>query len=247
MRRAERLLRLIQILRRHRRPVTAWRMARDLEVSERTVYRDIAGLMTDGVPIRGEAGIGYVLGSGYDLPPLMFTADEVEALLVGMSWVEARADAGLANAARDVMAKIGAVLPPSIAPLLLDSTVSAPSYGRIPSADTIDVAVLRQAIRDRRKVKLYYADEKGQQSRRIVCPLAIGYFDVSRILVAWCEVRNAFRHFRTDRILSADLQTARYDGSRAKLMRAWREDQAKQLCDFKATRATNCNRRTDVN
>ena len=232
MRRADRLLKLIQILRRHRRPVTAERIARELEVSERTIYRDIAGLMADHVPIRGEAGIGYVLSPGYDLPPLMFTADEVEALVAGMSWVEARADAGLAHAARDVLAKVAAVLPEALAPLVIERTVGAPAYGRKPCEDVVDVSEIRRAVRERRKVVLDYADEKGARSERTIWPLAIGYFELTRVLVAWCELRCGFRHFRTDRMLAAEIAAARYPGARAKLMRAWRDEQAEQMCKF---------------
>ncbi len=230
MRRADRLLKTVQILRRQRRPVTAQAIAGELEVCERTVYRDIAGLMADGVPIKGEAGIGYVLGAGYDLPPLMFTADEIEALAVGMSWVESRADAGLSNAARDVLAKVGAVLPPPLAPMLIERTVAAPVFGRSPAIDGVDVALIRQAVRERRKVRLDYTDEKGDRTRRVVWPLAIGYFELSRILVAWCEMRAAFRHFRTDRMTGADVEAGRYPGSRAKLMQAWRESEAIYSC-----------------
>jgi predicted DNA-binding transcriptional regulator YafY len=230
MRRADRLLKVVQILRRHRRPVTARTIADEVEVCERTVYRDIAGLIADGVPISGEAGIGYVLGAGYDLPPLMFNADEIEALVVGMSWVEARADAGLSKVARDVLAKVGAVLPATLAPLLLESTLWAPAFGRQANADIVDVPLVRWAIRERRKVKLDYADEQERRSQRVVWPLAIGYFEFSRVLVAWCELRQAFRHFRTDRMLQANVEAKRYPGSRAKLMRAWREEQSAQAC-----------------
>lgn len=230
MRRADRLLKLIQILRCHRRPVTAERIARELEVSERTVYRDIAGLIADHVPIRGEAGIGYVLNPGYDLPPLMLTADEVEALVVGMSWVEARADAGLAAAARDVMAKVGAVLPPTLSPLVIERTVGAPAYGRKPVSDVVDVSEIRRAVRERRKIDLDYVDEKGEWSVRTIWPLAIGYFELSRVLVAWCELRGSFRHFRTDRMRAIVVAGERYPGARAKLMRDWRASEAEYAC-----------------
>lgn len=230
MRRAERLLKLIQVLRRHRRPVIAEHLARELEVSQRTVYRDISGLMADGVPIRGEAGIGYVLGAGYDLPPMMFTADEIEALLVGMSWVETRADVGLSRAARDVLAKVGTVLPPALAPLMIERTVTAGAFGRRAEADRVDVAAIRKAIRDRQRLTLDYIDEKGARTERVVWPLAIGYFELARILVAWCERRAQFRHFRTDRMVSAIVEPRRYPGSRAKLMRAWRDEMRDYTC-----------------
>jgi predicted DNA-binding transcriptional regulator YafY len=174
MHRAGRLLKLIQILRRHRTPVTAERLAREVEVSERTIYRDIAALIADGAPIRGEAGIGYVLGGGYFLPPLMFTPDEVEALLVGMSLLEGLADASLAAAAHDVLAKINAVVPTSVAPLMLQQTVTAPNFGPRPIPDSVDLAELRKAIRDCRKIKLNYVDEKDQRTTRVIWPIMLG-------------------------------------------------------------------------
>ncbi|CAN1722040.1 YafY family transcriptional regulator [Hyphomicrobium sp. 1Nfss2.1] len=222
MARADRLLRLLQILRRHRRPVTAIAIADELEVCQRTVYRDIAGLIDEGVPIRGEAGIGYVLGDGYDLPPLMFNADEIEAMLVGLRWVEARGDASLARAAADVVAKIGQMLPVHLKPVLLEPAVDVPRYqARLPD-ETIDVASLRAAIRNCRKVAIAYADEKGRPTERVIWPLALGYFEMSRIVVAWCELRDDFRHFRTDRVRRAEISAQRYPGSRAKLLARWR-------------------------
>lgn len=222
MRRADRLLQLLQILRRHRRPVTASVIADELEVCVRTVYRDIAGLVGEGVPIRGEAGIGYVLGEGYDLPPLMFNADEIEAMLVGLRWVEARADVSLSRAARDVVAKIGDILPKHLKPVLFEPAVDAPRFSPPPPEESIDVAALRAAIRERRKVAIAYHDEQGRASRRVIWPLALGYFEMSRIVVAWCELRSDFRHFRTDRMRRAEISTQRYPGSRIKLLARWR-------------------------
>jgi predicted DNA-binding transcriptional regulator YafY len=221
MRSADRLLKLLQILRRHRRPVTASSIADELEVCVRTVYRDIAGLIGEGVPIRGEAGIGYVLGEGYDLPPLMFDADEIEAMLVGLRWVEARGDASLAHAARDVVAKIGDILPKHLKPVLFEPAVDAPRYSRAPE-ESIDVGALRGAIRERRKVAIAYEDEQGRPTERVIWPLALGYFEMSRIVVAWCELRQDFRHFRTDRMHWAEISRGRYPGTRAKLLARWR-------------------------
>lgn len=222
MRRADRLLRLVQILRRHRRPVTATTIADELEVCQRTVYRDIAGLIDEGVPIRGEAGVGYVLGDGYDLPPLMFTADEIEAMLVGLRWVEARGDASLVRAAADVVAKIGQILPSHLKPVLFEPAVDAPRYPLQLPEETIDVASLRAAIRNCRKVAIAYEDEKGRATERVIWPLALGYFEMSRIVIAWCELRDDFRHFRTDRVRAAEISQQRYPGSRVKLLAKWR-------------------------
>lgn len=222
MRSADRLLQLLQILRRHRRPVTASFIAAELEVCVRTVYRDIAGLIADGVPIRGEAGIGYVLGEGYDLPPLMFNADEIEAMLVGLRWVEARGDVSLAHAARDVVAKIGDMLPRHLQPVLFEPAVDAPRFSPRPPEESVDVGALRGAIRERRKVAIAYEDEHGRGTQRVIWPLALGYFEMSRIVVAWCELRGDFRHFRTDRMRAAEIAQQRYPGTRAKLLARWR-------------------------
>jgi predicted DNA-binding transcriptional regulator YafY len=222
MRRADRLLRLLQILRRHRRPVTAIAIADELEVCQRTVYRDISGLVAEGVPIRGEAGVGYVLGDGYDLPPLMFNADEIEAMLVGLRWVEARGDPSLARAAADVVAKIGQMLPAHLKPVLFEPAVDAPRWPLELPGETIDVASLRAAIRNCRKVQIDYTDEKGRATERVIWPLALGYFEMSRIVIAWCELRDDFRHFRTDRVRRAEISTQRYPGSRVKLLAKWR-------------------------
>src|SRR5690349_17234521 len=163
MRRAERLLQLIQILRRHRRPVTGETMAQELEVSLRTVYRDIAALIADRVPIRGEAGIGYVLGEGFDLPPLMFTPDELEAVMLGLRWVARRGDTDLSRAAQDTVAKIGSVLPEKLRPFLFDAALLVPPHFRL-TEDRVNVALLRTAIREGRKVKLGYRSEDGRET-----------------------------------------------------------------------------------
>jgi predicted DNA-binding transcriptional regulator YafY len=222
MRRADRLLRLIQILRRHRRPVTGDVMARELEVSLRTIYRDIADLMADGVPIRGEAGVGYVLGEGYDLPPLMFTTDELEAVMLGLRWVERRGDPDLARAAQDTVAKIGAVIPEPLKPVLFDAALLVPpKYDGL--TERVDVAKLRAAIRDGRKVQLAYRDEKGAQTTRVIWPIAVSYFDAQRLIIAWCELRQDFRTFRSDRMQMIEVKPERYPGRRKALLSKWLE------------------------
>jgi predicted DNA-binding transcriptional regulator YafY len=146
MRRADRLFRIIQVLRRKRRPVTAHEIAEELETSLRTIYRDVAQLMADRVPIRGEAGIGYVLDGGFDMPPLMLTPDEIEAAMLGAQWVSERGDPVLARAASDLVAKIGAVIPEHLRPLLMEPMLAAPK--RYPNTmDAIDMARGRSAIR----------------------------------------------------------------------------------------------------
>jgi predicted DNA-binding transcriptional regulator YafY len=220
MRRAERLLHIIQILRRHRRPVRGQLMAEELEVSLRTLYRDIADLITDGVPIRGEAGVGYVLGEGYDVPPIMFNADELEAIMLGLRWVERRGDSDLSRAAQDTIAKIGAVLPPPLKPFLFDAGLLAPpSFNRV--VDNIDVATLRQAVREQRKVAMVYRDEGGKDTSRTVWPIGIAYFDAQRLLIAWCELRQDFRSFRTDRMVEIRLSAEKYTERRKALLKQW--------------------------
>ena len=223
MRRADRLFRIIQVLRRKKRPVTADAIAEELETSVRTIYRDIAQLMADRVPIRGEAGIGYVLDGGFDMPPLMLTPDEVEAAMLGAGWVAGRGDAVLARAASDLIAKIGQVIPEHLRPLMMEPVLSAPPRLN-PSTDTIDMPRLRNAIRAQGKVGLFYRDEHGAQSERVIWPIAIAYFDAVRVIVAWCELRKAFRHFRTDRITGYEFLEARYSTPRAKLRAQWRKE-----------------------
>lgn len=204
MRRAERLFQIIQILRGSTRPVTAAALAAELEVSKRTVYRDVANLIGQRVPIEGEAGFGYVLAPGYDMPPLMLTRDEVEALVLGAQWVMGRNDALLANAARDLVNKIVEVIPEH-----LRSFVIEPSLGPRPVPSeretAIDPAAIRAAVRDGRRLRIRYRTQAGDETERTVRPVILGYSDTMRTLVAWCELRGDFRHFRTERIVEAEL------------------------------------------
>jgi len=221
MRRADRLFQIIQILRRSTRPVTAAALAEELEVSKRTVYRDVADLIGQRVPIDGEAGLGYLLAADYDMPPLMLTADEIEAVALGAQWVAGRSDKALANAARDVIAKIAAVVPEPLRPFIAE-----PSVGVKPAAigldDNVDPSLLRSAIRDRRKLKIRYRSEAGEETERTVWPVILGYAETSRLLVAWCELREGFRHFRTDRIVEAETLDESIGLSRSELGRRWR-------------------------
>lgn len=230
MRRAERLLQLIQILRRHRRPVTGDVIARELEISLRTVYRDIAALIADRVPIRGEAGVGYVLGEGFDLPPLMFTPDELEAVMLGLRWVTRRGDSDLSRAAQDTVAKIGTVLPENLRPFLFDAALLVPPHARL-AEDRVDVALLRSAIREGRKVSLGYRSEDGRETQRIVWPIAVAYFDAQRLIIGWCELRQAFRSFRTDRIIAMAVLDEKYKARRKVLLKQWQEEAA---CEARA-------------
>jgi predicted DNA-binding transcriptional regulator YafY len=224
MARSERLLALVQMLRRHRHPLTAEAMARELGVSLRTVYRDVASLIASRVPIRGEAGLGYVLEPGFDLPPLMFTPDEVEAIVVGMRWLRERADPMLARAADDVVAKLGAVLPEALRPLLHDTGLFAPHFADLPGTISIDEASIRGAIRRERKVSIAYADGAGAQTVRTIWPFGLAFFNHAHVVMAWCETRAGFRHFRTDRISAVSLLAERYPERRAVLLRRWKTE-----------------------
>ncbi len=219
--RSTRLLRLLQALRGRRHPVTAARLAETLEVSERTIYRDVADLIAQGAPISGEAGFGYVLRPGLFLPPLMLTEDEVEAVMLGLRYVDQRGDPLLKAAAAAAQAKIGAVLSPEAqAGLVVPQTLPGPSPAAFP-IDTVSLDDLRAAIRGQTRLGISYADEQGRRTQRIVWPIQLGFMDRARVLAAWCELRQDFRTFRTDRIATlAPLD--RYPGRRADLVRRLR-------------------------
>ena len=222
MRRADRLFQIIQVLRRGRGPVTADAIAEELETSKRTIYRDIADLIGQRIPIRGEAGIGYVLEGGFDLPPLMLTPDEIEAAVLGAQWVTLRGDAVLARAAQDLIAKIGAAVPERLRPFALEpATRAATNFNVVP--DGIDMAQVRRAIHAARKIKLTYRDEQERETLRTVWPFAVGYHETVRIMVAWCELRKDFRSFRTDRVADAEFLDERYPERPATLRARWRK------------------------
>jgi len=224
MSRAERLLDLLQLLRRYRYPVSGATLAEELGVSRRTVYRDIAALQAQGARIDGEPGLGYLLRPGFLLPPLMFSDEEIEALALGMRWVADRADSQLGLAARNALAKVAAVLPPDLrervdAPPLL----VGPGTPESQMGGKVELALLRQAIRSERKVLLTYQDTQGTESERTVWPLALAYFDRARVVVAWCELRQGFRHFRADRITALAPAETRYPRRRQALLQEWRD------------------------
>lgn len=222
MSRSERLFDLLRILRQRRRPVSGKVLAEETGVSIRTLYRDIASLQSLGAVIEGEAGVGYVLHPGFLLPPLMFTPEELEAMVLGSRWVAERADERLRNAARSALSRIASVLPSDLRDDLDASALLIGPGAMIPN-DTVDLALLRKVIRTERKLALVYCDGNGAASQRVVWPFALGFFDSVRVLVGWCELRQGFRHFRTDRIVSATPVEARYPRRRQVLMKDWRE------------------------
>ena len=217
MARSSRLLDLLQALRRRRRPVSAAALAEELGVSLRTVYRDIVTLTSFGAPIEGEAGLGYVLKSGFFLPPLMLTEEEADAVLLGLRFVVRRADHDLARAAEEAQAKIAAVLPPGIEDAAQASGLLA-GPGRPPR----HLAAIRGAMQAEEKLRLDYVDNKGRTSERVVWPIAVGFFDTADMLAAWCETRDDFRHFRLDRIRAAVPTGERLPTRRRILLAEWR-------------------------
>jgi len=215
VRRADRLFRLLLELRRGR-VVTARELARRLEVSERTVYRDVADLSGSGVPIAGEAGVGYRL-RGFELPPLMFERDEVEALALGARAAEAWGDAALAKAARSALAKIEAALPRGRERLVEETRLYVPGDDE-PPGEKIPLAELRRAIRGQRRVAFAYRDGTGRETQRTVRPLALAFYPPVWLLASWCELREDFRTFRLDRIRGLETEAARYEDEPGKTL-----------------------------
>lgn len=221
--RSERLLALLQALRRHRRPVSGNDLASETGISLRTLYRDIASLRAQGAHIEGEAGVGYLLKPGFLLPPLMFSPEEVEALVLGSRWVAGTADPKLAGAARDLMTKVAAVLPDDLREDLDRTTLMVPRREQV--ADTADVSGIREAIRQERVLRIAYRNEQGEASERHIWPFALAYFERVRVVLAWCELRNDFRSFRTDRILDYAETGRRYRRRRVVLLKEWKAAQ----------------------
>lgn len=222
MSRSRRLLELVQTLRRHRHPVTAAQLAQTLGVSVRTLYRDIDTLRAEGAPIEGEAGLGYVLRPGFLLPPLMFSEDEIESLALGLRWVIDRTDGAMALAARDALAKIAAVLPQDMRAIAAGSGLILPPVVQ-PSMAEARLPDLRRAIRAERRVRIRYADGSGAQSARVIWPFALAFFEQVRVVVAWCELRQGYRHFRADRIAALEVLEDRYPRRRYALMKEWQQ------------------------
>ncbi len=220
MRRADRLFDILQTLRVATRPITAATIAERLEVTVRTVYRDIATLQARRIPIEGAPGLGYLLRQGFDLPPLMFTADEVDAIAVGARLVRRLRDPGLHSAADSVLRKVTTVLPQA----LRDSLTDAPFFVSDGGADAprgIDLAQLRFAIRHTRKLRISYADSHGRQTQRTVWPVAMAYYVDVTILGAWCELRADFRHFRVERIVASSILDDRFPTDGGRLTQRW--------------------------
>lgn len=223
MRRADRLFQIIQILRGARQPLTGEAIARELEVSIRTVYRDVADLIGQRVPIRGEAGVGYMLDADFDMPPLMLTRDEIEAAVLGAQWVAGRGDPALAKAARDLVTKIATAVPDHLRPYVMEPATGTPPLPRM-KPDGIDIAQTREWIHTGRKLRITYRDENERVTSRLIWPIKVGYLETIRLLVAWCELREDFRSFRTDRVVDAEFLEDRHGQRVNALWSRWLAD-----------------------
>jgi predicted DNA-binding transcriptional regulator YafY len=204
MRRADRLFQIVQLLRRRRTVVTAAQIAGKLEISERTVYRDIRDLIQAGTPIDGEAGVGYRLQPGYDLPPLMFDREEIQALVLGARIVAQFGDPALARASESILGKVAGVLPKELEPLLADTRLFVPKT-RSGTRASAALAVAREALVAQRRLHVKYANEKGDETERTIRPLGLFFWGKTWTLAAWCELRIGFRNFRLDRINAANV------------------------------------------
>jgi predicted DNA-binding transcriptional regulator YafY len=216
MRRADRLFQIVQHL-RGGRLVTARMLGEHLEVSERTIYRDIADLQSTGVPIDGEAGVGYIMREGFDLPPLMFTKDEIVALVAGARMVRSMGGASMARSAIEALIKIESVLPPSLQAQLKSVEIHVPDYA-MDDRDKQMIDLCQSAVETRKVLELSYADVEGRETRRAVRPLGLWYWGKVWTLVAWCELRIDFRVFRIDRIAFAGPTGANFKPERGKML-----------------------------
>ncbi|OHV85655.1 YafY family protein [Ensifer sp. LCM 4579] len=220
MRKASRLFEIIQILRLARRPVTAAEMAERLEVTPRSIYRDIVALQAIRVPIEGGRGIGYILRPGFDLPPLMFSIEETEAIVLALALLERTGDGELKVAARRVGQKITGAVPEPLRQAFQSQALHA--WGSVAAAPpAVDLALIRRAIRDEQKLALDYRDEFGRATERTVRPLALIYYSEQSMMVAWCELRQAIRNFRADRLAHCEPVGAFFRGEGERLRQLW--------------------------
>ncbi|KQV43565.1 MULTISPECIES: YafY family protein [unclassified Rhizobium] len=220
MRKASRLFEIIQILRLSPRPVTAATIAERLEVTVRSIYRDIAALQAMRVPIEGGRGIGYILRPGFDLPPLMFTIEETEAIVLALGLLARSGDVELRDAAIRVHDKIAGAVPAPLRPPFVSRTLHA--WGTVaPAPESLDLALVRRAIRDERKLLLDYRDRQGRPSRRTILPLAVIYYSEAAVVVGWCELRHSIRNFRADRVEACHPSNEHFRGEGDRLRDLW--------------------------
>lgn len=225
MSRSIRMFEIIQLLRNAAAPLTAKRIGELLEVSKRTAYRDIAALKSMRVPIDGEAGVGYIMRPGFDLPPLAFTSDEIEAIVVGLALLNRTGDTGLQNAAEQVAKKLNDVLPEGSASTLTNTQLHVSNWLASPSSGTT-MSKLRRAIREEECFEITYSNVDGNISRRTIKPLAIIYYTEVELLAGWCELRSDFRHFRVDRIKKLKLTGVSFSEEALQLRNLWLEHHA---------------------
>lgn len=220
MRKASRLFEIIQILRLASHPITAAQIAERLEVTPRSIYRDIVALQAMRVPIEGGRGIGYILRPGFDLPPLMFSIEETEAIVLALALLQRTGDNALRRAAETVSDKIAGAMPRPLRQVL--STDAIYAWGSVmPEPVGIDLALVRAAIRDEQKLHIAYQDEQGRASQRTVRPIALIYYSTHSVMVAWCELRVGLRNFRTDRVTAATALAERFTGEGDRLRKLW--------------------------
>ncbi len=219
MRKASRLFEIIQIVRQAKKPVTAQAIAEQLEVAVRSVYRDIVVLQGMRVPIEGERGVGYILRPGFHLPPLMFSIEETEAIVLALSMVERAGDRELAQAAKRVSGKIAASMPEPLGRVLSTTALHAWGFPAVPTA--VDLGLVRRAVRNEEKLHLHYRDETRRETERLIRPIALIYYSEVANIVAWCELRDAIRNFRGDRILRCTETGEHFTGEGETLRRRW--------------------------
>ncbi|NOH95224.1 YafY family protein [Vibrio sp. 99-70-13A1] len=220
MSRSQRLFDLLQLLRCYKFPVSAEELASKLGVSTRTIYRDVATLQAQGAEIEGEAGLGYILKPSFDLPPMMFTMEELEALRLGAEWVAKQANGEFSEAVINALAKISAVLPAGHKAKHSEDIVRVASIINIPKV-IVELSEIKQAIKNECKADITYIDAKQRESKRVVWPMLIGLFEQYHVLVAWCETRQGFRNFRLDRIQGWHKEDLKYPRSRHELLSEW--------------------------
>ena len=219
MRRADRLLQIVQVLRRRGATTTARQLAEELEVAPRTIYRDVAALQCAGVPIDGEAGVGYLLRPGYDLPPMMFSTEELEAIVLGASMVVDRGDEALSLAAENVLAKIQAVVPKKASDQMWRASLLVPHPLEAGVSFGPHLPAVRQAIRNCQKILISYTDLSNRASTRTVWPLGLYLYSHVTLVCTWCEERQDFRAFRSERIGECDVLDTRFDSQNGALMK----------------------------
>jgi predicted DNA-binding transcriptional regulator YafY len=219
MRKMERLFEIVQILTLASRPLTAAQIGERLEVTPRTVYRDIAALQAMRVPVEGARGLGYILRPGFLLPPMMFTIEEIEAIIVALGLLDVRGDGGLRRAAETVLEKIASAVPPPLRRRLSEPALHV--WGSRAATEGLDLEDARHAIRDEQKIAIRYVDAEGEVTERRIRPIALVYYAETANLVAWCELRGDIRHFRPDRVLASATLPDHFRGQGDALRRLW--------------------------